>query len=68
MKSARSVATMAGAVLATSLLVLTTTPAGSVVSSKVATLPVLSELSLTHLQIHAVGAVGTGVPRGPSSS
>jgi hypothetical protein len=63
MKSARSVATMAGAVLATGLLVLQTAPAGSVASSNVTTLPVLSELSLTNTQIHAVGAEGTALPK-----
>jgi len=54
---------MAGALLATCLLVLPTAPAGAVARSDETLLPVLSELSLTNTQIHAVGAVGTGLPK-----
>jgi hypothetical protein len=76
MRSPRTVATMAGAVLAASLLALptgTAVPAwaadtaprvgvGSIARSQVSP-PVLSDLSLTKTQIHSVGAVGTGLPK-----
>jgi hypothetical protein len=76
MRSPRTVATMAGAVLAASLFALPSAAAapawpadtapgaavGSVVGSKAAP-PVLSDLSLTKTQIHSVGAVGTGLPK-----
>jgi hypothetical protein len=77
MRSPRTVATMAGAVLAASLLATLPTaaavpawpadaspPAGvGSVAHTTAPPPVLSEVSLTKPQIHAVGAVGTGLPK-----